>query len=67
MPPAPVVRAALRALGRRPLVIPGAANKVSDFAGKYLTPRRVQTAMFGALDSRALDEKPRPRLTESMR
>jgi len=59
MQPAPVVRAALRSLGRRPLVIPGTANKVSDFAGKYLTPRRAQTAMFGALVSRALDEKPR--------
>ena len=58
MQPAPVVRAALHALGRKPLVIPGALNKVSDFAGKYLTPRRVQTAMFGALVARALDEKP---------
>lgn len=56
--PAPVVRTALRALGRKPLVIPGALNKASDFAGKYLTPRRVQTAVFGALVSRALDEKP---------
>jgi hypothetical protein len=34
MPPAPVVRAALRTLGRKPLVIPGPANKVSDFASK---------------------------------
>jgi hypothetical protein len=34
MQPAPVVRAALRALGRRPLIIPGAVNKASDFAGK---------------------------------
>ena len=57
--PTPVVRAALRALGRKPLVIPGALNKTSVFAGKYLTPRRVQTAVFGALVSRALDEKPR--------
>lgn len=58
MQPAPVVRAALRALGRRPLVIPGTLNKASDFAGKYLIPRRAQIAMFGALVSRALDEKP---------
>jgi len=57
-PPAPVVRAALRALGRKPLVIPGALNKASDFAGKYLLPRRAQTAVFGALVARALDEKP---------
>lgn len=59
MQPGPVVRAALRGLGRKPLVIPGPLNKASDFAGKYLTPRRVQTAMFGALVGRALDEKPR--------
>jgi short-subunit dehydrogenase len=59
MQPAPVVRAALRALGRKALVIPGVPNKVSDFTGKYLTPRRAQTALFGALVSRALDEKPR--------
>ena len=59
MQPAPVVRAALRGLGRKPLVIPGPLNKASDLAGKYLTPRRVQAALFGALVSRALDEKPR--------
>jgi hypothetical protein len=56
--PAPVVRAALRALGRKPLAIPGFPNKASDLAGKYLTPRRAQAAMYGALVSRALDEKP---------
>ncbi|HYB87905.1 MAG TPA: SDR family NAD(P)-dependent oxidoreductase [Streptosporangiaceae bacterium] len=61
MHPAPVVRAALRSLGRKPLAIPGAANKVSDLAGKYLIPRRTQTAMFGTLVSRALHEKPRRR------
>jgi uncharacterized protein len=59
MQPGPVVRAALRGLGRRPLVIPGTLNKASDLAGKYLTPRRAQTALFGALVSRALDERPR--------
>lgn len=58
MQPSPVVRAALRALGGKPLVIPGPLNKASDFADNYLTPRRAQTAMFGALVSRALDEKP---------
>jgi uncharacterized protein len=58
MEPALVVRAALRSLGRKPLVIPGRVNKTIDFAGKYLTPRRVQTAMFGTLVSRALDEEP---------
>jgi uncharacterized protein len=58
MQPAPVVRAALRSLGRKSLVIPGFPNKASDFVGKYLTPRRAQTAMYGALVSRALDERP---------
>lgn len=59
MPTGPVVRAALRGLGRKPLVIPGFPNKASDFTGKYLIPRRVQTALFGALVRHALDEKPR--------
>ena len=59
MQPSPVVRAALRGLGRKPLVIPGPLNKASGFAGKYLTPRRAQTALFGTLVSRALDKKPR--------
>jgi short-subunit dehydrogenase len=59
MQPAPVVRAALRGLGRKPLVIPGFLNKASDLAGKHLTPRRAQAAIYGALVSRALAEKPR--------
>ena len=59
MEPGPVVKAALRALGSKPLVFPGAVNKASDFAGKYLTPRRVQTTMFGTLVSRALKDNPR--------
>jgi hypothetical protein len=40
MQPGPVVRAALRALGRKPMVIPGPLNKASDFAGKYLPQAR---------------------------
>ena len=59
MQPGPVVRAGLRGLGRKPPGIPGALNKANDFAGKYLTPRRAQTALFGALVGRALHEKPR--------
>lgn len=59
MPPSPIVCAARRALGRRPLVLPGTINKASDLAGKYLTPRRGQTALFGTLVRRALDDKPR--------
>jgi hypothetical protein len=59
--PAKVVKKALRALGRKPLLVPGATNKVSDFCGKYLTPRRVQTFMFGKLLSRAATtQRPSP-------
>jgi hypothetical protein len=52
-PPASVVKAALRGLGRRPLVIPGPLNKAIDFTGKYLAPCRAQTLMFGWTPSRA--------------
>jgi uncharacterized protein len=58
MQPGPVVRAALDGLGRKSLVIPGAASKIQYFAGKYLTPRTGQTAMAGIITRRALDEKP---------
>lgn len=51
--PEEVVSKALQALGRKPLLIPGRMNRVSDFAGKYMTPRRVQTVMFGKLLARA--------------
>lgn len=54
----PVVSAALRGLGRRPVVIPGGANKILDFTGKYLMPRRAQTALNGMITGRALDERP---------
>lgn len=54
----PVVSAALRGLGNRPVVIPGGANKVLDFVGKYLIPRRRQTALNGIITGRALDERP---------
>jgi short-subunit dehydrogenase len=60
MPPGPVVSAALRGLGRKSLVIPGAGNKAQDFLGKYLTPRRAQTAMSGIIVSRALRDAPGP-------
>lgn len=52
-----VVGGALDALGRKPLLIPGLLNKISDFLFKYLTPRRVQARMFGALVHRALVDK----------
>lgn len=56
--PAKVVRKALRSLGRRSTVIPGALNRSMDLSGKYLTPRPVSTRMFGSLVSRALDNSP---------
>jgi hypothetical protein len=56
MAPHRVVRKALRSIGRRQLVIPGRLNRFTDVMGKYLTPRRVQTAMYGLLLSRALVE-----------
>lgn len=52
-----VVASALRALGRKPLLIPGLLNKVTDFVVKYLTPRRVHVRLFGALVRRALVDK----------
>ncbi|MEU3984530.1 SDR family NAD(P)-dependent oxidoreductase [Streptomyces sp. NPDC026672] len=58
MSPERVVRTSLRALGRKALVIPGGINQFSDALGKYTTPRRVQTAMFGRLVNRALTAKP---------
>ena len=57
MPAQRVVREALRALGRKPLVIPGGLNGVNDFLGKHLLPRRIQTAMFATLVHRALTPK----------
>ena len=58
MAPERVVRTALRRLGRTPLVIPGRINRLNDLIGRHLMPRRLQTALFGALVGRALDEKP---------
>jgi hypothetical protein len=56
MSPDQVVRTALRRLGHGPFVIPGAANRISDLIGRHLLPRRTQTALFGILVGRALDE-----------
>jgi uncharacterized protein len=59
-----VVRTALRGLGRKPLIIPGLLNRINDFLGKYLTARRIQTAMFGTLVRRALvTEEASPEMT----
>lgn len=48
-----VVRKSLRRLGRSALVIPGAANKFSDFIGTHLMPRSAMTALFGWMLGRA--------------
>lgn len=52
-----VVRAALKKLGRRSLVIPGVMNRFSDLLGKYM-PRSVMTALFGRLMAKALVSEP---------
>ena len=48
-----VVRKSLRRLGRSALVIPGAANKFTDFIGTHLMPRSAMTALFGWMIGRA--------------
>jgi hypothetical protein len=53
----PVVRAALDALGKKTLVIPGFINKVVDFLIKHATSRSLGTKMFGRMLSKALDKE----------
>lgn len=45
----PVVQAALRALGRRSLVIPGWQNQFLYWMVKHLLPRSANTAIFGKI------------------
>ena len=47
MEPAPVVRAALDALGRRPSVVPGALNRLAAFVLARLVPRRLAVRVMG--------------------
>ena len=47
MAPDDVVEAALRALGRRPSVVPGALNRTAAFAFGRLLPRRVSISIMG--------------------
>ena len=47
----PVVRTALRALGKRPSVIPGGLNKAAQFLTRLL-PRRFSTVMAGRMIER---------------
>jgi uncharacterized protein len=53
-----VVRVALKRLGRRSLVIPGALNRFTDFLGTRVLGRRVMTALFGYTMSRTLRPAP---------
>ncbi len=48
MPVAPVVAAALAALGARPWTIPGRTNKISGLVLSRLLPRRVTVRVMGA-------------------
>lgn len=51
-----VVTAALKNLGKRSHVIPGAANNFTDLIVRYLMPRRLSIKLYGRLIHRALDE-----------
>jgi uncharacterized protein len=56
-----VVRKSLRRLGRSALVIPGAANRFTDFIGTHLMSRSVMTALFGRMLGRArVPNSPQP-------
>ncbi|MGR9051843.1 MAG: SDR family NAD(P)-dependent oxidoreductase [Gammaproteobacteria bacterium] len=50
----PVVKKAIRALGKQQVVIPGGRNIFMDVMGKYTTPRAVLTNMYGFLVNRAM-------------
>lgn len=54
MAPSQVVRTALRSLGKRTHVIPGATNTFMDLIGKYLMPRWFSVRFYGRLFQRAL-------------
>ena len=45
----PVVASALKALGHKSSVIPGAMNQLLNFLGKYLFTRSLNTAIFGKI------------------
>ncbi len=49
MPTRPVVQAALRALGRKAVVVPGSQNRLLVWMGKHLLPRSANTAIFGKI------------------
>lgn len=57
MAPAPVVEAALAALGRQPSVIPGWRNKWSAFKHRYLKSRRAAVRSMGEFQRTQLRQK----------
>ncbi|GAA4183500.1 SDR family NAD(P)-dependent oxidoreductase [Gryllotalpicola kribbensis] len=59
MSPAKAVSAALHALGRRAVVIPGAMNKVADALSKHLMTRGAAARMYGSIIGRALTDEAR--------
>jgi hypothetical protein len=59
---APVVKQTLGALGRRPVVVPGAANRLSSWITRRLLPQRAATAL-ASRGTRAMYPQSRPRLS----
>ncbi len=56
MAPDVVARKAVKALGRRSVLVPGAPNKVMRFMTTRLLPRRASVAMWGTLMGRATND-----------
>lgn len=52
-----VVKTALDDLGSAQLSVPGLVNKFLYYTGKYLQPRRVNTAAFGSVFRKVLRKK----------
>lgn len=55
MTPEQVVKKSLKALGRKTVLVPGAANKIQRFIFTRLLPRRTTSAIWGALMGRVTD------------
>ena len=65
MPPQKVAAIALGALGRRPLVVPGALNRVARFFMSRLVSRRAAVSLLGKSTARMYgDRSGRPRAKE---
>ena len=59
MEPSRVAHSALRNLGRRAHVIPGASNKFADLLGRHFMPRWLSTRLYGWLFGRAIRQNER--------